>query len=110
MRPMYWGGMILSSIAGAYKYEDMLSKAILGRYNRIVNRYGFYFLGQAQRVFERKRKAGHYSRADIHPLPEDPLVYFNEDACYWTFLRLRRKKLNIVILEVFKERRRGING
>lgn len=105
--PLYFGGMILSSIDAAYRYEDMLSATLLHRYQRIVSKYGYSFLGRAQDVFKRKLKAGHYNQGDLHPLPEDPLVHFDEMASYWTFLRLTSRKLNIVILEVFKEKRRG---
>lgn len=101
-------GFSSSSILDAvYRHEIVLSRVISGRYRRIVSRYGFRFLRLAQDIYETKLRQGCYGDSDVHPLPSDPLVCFDEDAVYWPFLRLRRRKFNIVVLEVFKQFRRG---
>ncbi len=103
--PLYWGGMILDSIDTAYAYEDKLKRLLEGRFKRLSQNWELFISMAA--VYERKKKAGAYKNTPLLPLPEDPLVHIEENACYWQFLRLPRKKINILKLECYKYARRN---
>ena len=104
--PLYWGGMILSDVAAAYQYEMWLSSLIKRRYDAIIKKHGHGFLVTMNDVFKERVKRGMYGVGCLYPIPDDPLVVFDEESAYWPVLRLNRVKLNIVKLEVFKLFRR----
>lgn len=107
--PLYWGGMILSDVAAAYQYETWLSSLIKRRYDAITQKHGHRFLVAMNDVFKERARRGMYNDRNLYPIPDDPLVAFDEEATYWQVLRLNRVKLNIVKLEVFKLcRRKGL--
>ena len=102
--PVYLGGMILSDMDTAYRYELALKRTIERRFDKYKRNWGFH-LGM-ETLFKIRKGAGLYKRKDIHPLPGDTLIYIDHEAIYWEYLRLKSKKLNILRLEVYKYYRR----
>ena len=100
--PLYWGGMILSSnMDDVYSYEDWLLATMRNRLKKYRKRWGF-FVGMM--TIARKKK---YRHEDRHPVPEDPLIYFDDDViAFADVLSLKGYKLKILEFEVMKYYRR----
>ena len=101
--PHYWGGMTLSDMDTAYRYEYFLKELLERRYAKY--KQNWELLLAMSYVFSARVARGQIKF--LWPLPEDPLVSINDDATYWTFLRCNHKTLNIIRLECYKVARRN---
>ncbi len=96
--PYYFGGMILSNIDAAYAYENWLKEMLHSRYIKYSKNWEL-LIGMDSMFRDRK-----YARVFLHPMPEDPLIYFPEKIIMHPCLFLHRSKLKLLKLVALKFR------
>lgn len=94
--PYYFGGMILSDMDVAYDYENWLKAMLYNRHAKYSKSWGL--LVGMNNLFRSKE----YGREFLHPMPEDPLIYFPDEITMHPCLFLYRTKLKLLRLAVLK--------
>lgn len=91
----------------SYEYEDWLS-ALINRRNEWGERKGLMFCIDAEAIYRAWCSEGKIVDRNEHLVPSDPLTLIPDPN--YCFLLLKRPKLNLLCLEVYKCYRRGDNG
>lgn len=99
---IYWGGMILSSMDSAYRYEEALAKFMRQRIVMFEDKKSFWGRNRID-LYEMERIAG-FPEDAYYYVPEDPLITFPD---YDRIHLLKRRYLNRLRQRLMKWQRQG---